>query len=190
MFKIGKRYYCKNGRHSYENGFSLVELIIVIAIIGIAAAIAIPGFINWLPNYRLKAAVQDIYSNIQLAKLTAVQRNRNCVIVFNQTVAGTGFDYVVFVDTDGNVEFNAGEPVVAQQLLTAYPGVTFDATQGGGDGLTFVDNDDGNAAISFRPNAIPTDNNGGVANGSVFLQNTNGRTNSVVVNVAGSVSVN
>lgn len=177
-------------RISKSNGFSLVELVVVIFIIGVAATIAIPNFISWLPNYRLKAAIQDLYSNFQLAKLTAVQRNRNCTIVFNQTVAGTTFDYVVFVDTNGDVEFNAGEPIIVQQLLSAYPDVSFDLTKGGGDGLTFVANDDGSPAITFRPNAIPTDNNGGVGNGSVFLTNTNGRENSVVVNISGSVSTN
>lgn len=179
----------KQWKASCPRGFSLVELVTIIAIIGIAAAIAIPNFISWLPNYRLKSATQDLFSNFQLAKMTAIQRNRNCTVVFNQTVAGTAFDYVVFIDINGNVEFDAGEPVITRQLLTAYPGVDFDTTQGGGDGLTFLDNDDGNAAITFRPNAVPTDNNGGVANGSAFFTNTNGRVNSVVVNIAGSISV-
>lgn len=177
-------------------GFSLVELMVVIAIIAIVAGIAIPTYLRWLPNYRLKAATQDMYSNFQRAKLTAVQRNLNCAVSFGETVGGTAFDYAIYVDADGNCEYDAGEDVIVTQNLAQYYNVRFDPTTipGGADGLSFVDNDNGNPTISFRPNGIPTGNGGGFATGTVFfdnsVNNTNVRRTNIVVNVAGSVSVN
>lgn len=64
-------------------GFTLIEVLIVIAIIGIASAFAIPTFLNVLPNWRAKAAATDLFSNLQLAKLTAIRKGTNCVVTFS-----------------------------------------------------------------------------------------------------------
>ena len=66
-----------------ESGFTLMEMMAVVAIIGILVAVAIPGFSAWLPNYKLKGAVQDLYSNMQNAKMGAVKANGECKIEFN-----------------------------------------------------------------------------------------------------------
>ena len=66
-----------------ESGFTIIELMVVIAIIGIMATIAIPAFSTWLPNYRLKSAARDLYSNMQKAKIGAIKSNSNWAVVFD-----------------------------------------------------------------------------------------------------------
>ena len=74
----------------------MVELVIVIAIIAILAAIAVPNLLRWLPNYRLRSAINDLYTNFQKAKLESIKRNTNVVLAFDPT---NGIDsYQVFVD--------------------------------------------------------------------------------------------
>ena len=63
----------------------MIELLVVIVIMAVMAAIAIPAFVVWLPNYRLKSAARDLYSNLQLAKLGAVKQNNSWAIAFDQT---------------------------------------------------------------------------------------------------------
>jgi len=58
-------------------GFTVVELLVAVAIIALASAMAVPNFINWLPDYRLRSAAGDLFSNFQKAKLTAIKRNMN-----------------------------------------------------------------------------------------------------------------
>jgi prepilin-type N-terminal cleavage/methylation domain-containing protein len=66
-----------------ESGFTMIELLMTMIILAALAAVAIPGFSSWLPNYRLKSAVRDLYSSMQLAKLEAIKQNQNCSVTFS-----------------------------------------------------------------------------------------------------------
>jgi Tfp pilus assembly protein FimT len=65
------------------NGFSLVDLVATVSVLGIIVTIAIPGFSTWLPDQRLKTAARDLYSNMQLAKMGAIKSNAQWAIVFD-----------------------------------------------------------------------------------------------------------
>ena len=171
-----------------NKGFSLIELMVVIALIAILAAVAIPSFMKWLPNMRLKATARDIFGAAMLAKGEAVKRNKRCALTFNQVISGTNMVYVVFEDTDKDCEYDVGESVL-RSVRSLPKQVSLDTSQGGGTGITFLNNDNGNPTIVFRPTSIPTDNNGGLANGSIFLQSSSGRQVSVVVSRSGNISI-
>jgi prepilin-type N-terminal cleavage/methylation domain-containing protein len=79
-------------------GFTLVEVMIVIAIIGIIAGIAVPGYLSWLPNYRLRSAVLDLEGNIQWTRLQAIKRNQTWAVLFDNA----NDIYYVCSDPGGN----------------------------------------------------------------------------------------
>jgi len=60
----------KNFKHKTKRhtGFTLIELIVVMALIAIMAAIAVPNFLDWLPNMRLKIVIFDVTSPNPLAR--------------------------------------------------------------------------------------------------------------------------
>jgi prepilin-type N-terminal cleavage/methylation domain-containing protein len=66
-----------------KNGFTLIEMIITIAVIAILAGIATPYFLGQLERQGIKTAAMDINKMIQQTKGVAVKENRDCTITFN-----------------------------------------------------------------------------------------------------------
>ncbi len=58
-----------------ERGFTVVELLTVIAIMMVITAIATPSFYYWLPKYRLSAGARQIAADLQLARMKAISQN-------------------------------------------------------------------------------------------------------------------
>lgn len=59
----------------YDRGFSIVELMIAVVILGIIAGIGLPSFVGAIQNSRLNAAADDVVDALRYARSEAVQRN-------------------------------------------------------------------------------------------------------------------
>jgi len=180
------------GMPGKANAFTLLEVLMLMLIMVIVAAFAIPAFSTWLPDQRLKAASRDLFSNLQFAKMTAAKKGSNGAICFNQPIASKTYDFVVFVDVDEDLEYDPGEEVVTQRRWAdedQYMDVALDPSEGGGNGLTFSQNDEGRPAIAFRPSGVPISNSGGLGMGTAYLKNSKGRKIKVVVSSAGNIRI-
>ena len=67
-------------RSQRQTGFSLVEVVIVIAIIGILAGMAVPSFLEFTRNQRIRAAASDMHVSLMRARSEALKRNLSVTI--------------------------------------------------------------------------------------------------------------
>jgi len=145
----------------------MAEVMVVIGIIGIVSAIAIPNFIGWLPKQRLSSATNDVLGVIQSARLRAIKDNASVAIVFNP-----GADsYSVFLDNGAGANANNGvqdgdESTIGGGGMPA--GVLLDSTSFGG-------------TLRFDTRGFPVG-----AGGDVNLSNNRGATKTITINVTGS----
>lgn len=93
-------------RYRIDNkGFTLAELMVVVAIAGVMATIAIPSYISYLPHLRLNAATRDLISDLRLARQLAVSKNATYTVDFvsskrYQITGGTTVKAVDLVNVD------------------------------------------------------------------------------------------
>ena len=66
-------------------GFSLIEIMASIAVIGIATSTAVPLFGDYLENTRLRAAAERVYSDMQLARSEAIKTNSDLHMSVNSS---------------------------------------------------------------------------------------------------------
>jgi type IV fimbrial biogenesis protein FimT len=59
-----------------HNGFSLVELMVTLAVLGVLTTLAMPGFRLWMQNTQIRTAADAVLNGIQLARTEAIRRNK------------------------------------------------------------------------------------------------------------------
>jgi prepilin-type N-terminal cleavage/methylation domain-containing protein len=65
-----------------ERGFSLVEMLIVVGIVAVMAAVALPNIGQYIRNYRIRGAAQVIAGELQAARSRAIMSNTNLGVSF------------------------------------------------------------------------------------------------------------
>lgn len=98
LFRQQTRDYCDPGIPIIKpsgKGFTLIELMIAVAIVGILAAIAMPSFTYTIQNNRVKTAATDMHLSLLLARSEAIKRNDDVVLA-----TATGGWQITYLDTD------------------------------------------------------------------------------------------
>jgi type IV fimbrial biogenesis protein FimT len=78
-------------------GFTLAELMVVIAIIAVVSAIAMPNMLTWRQKHRVGSAARDILNALEIARSEAVRDDQQVTVTFD-----FGGDSFTVVDEDGD----------------------------------------------------------------------------------------
>jgi prepilin-type N-terminal cleavage/methylation domain-containing protein len=66
-----------------NDAFTLLELLVVVSIVGIMAAIGIPSLLSMYQRQQLNNAVGMVVAALQESQQRAIERNRSCVVTFD-----------------------------------------------------------------------------------------------------------
>ena len=104
---------------SYATGFTLIELMVAIALLAILLGLAVPDLRSYLINNRLTAQINDLVADISLARSEAATRGARVTICTSadlETCTGEGDAWqsgrIVFVDTNSNGTRDATEQIL------------------------------------------------------------------------------
>jgi prepilin-type N-terminal cleavage/methylation domain-containing protein len=75
-------------------GFSLIEMLVVIGILAITAIVTIPNVIAWRNGMQLRAAVNELRSDLESAKTRAVKENATVTVAFDPTAGQYRMTYL------------------------------------------------------------------------------------------------
>lgn len=106
-----------------SGGFTFVELLIAIVILGILAGLGAPRLSAMIPKRRLNGAAQKIAWDLQAARMSAIKQKYNISVTFVSDV-----DYKIWHDRDRDNVEDSGE-VTVKSIRDAYRGVSIASTQ-------------------------------------------------------------
>ncbi len=139
--KLGK----PETKTKHAAGFTLAELIIVIAILAICSAIALPDVATFSSGYRLKVAAREVATDLQFARLLAVKENTSFQVVFGPN------SYQVIRLSDGNVAKTRNFGPDYPDLNLSNVSITFDPRGLSNGNTVTVANPKGTKNISVAP---------------------------------------
>lgn len=119
-------------KYVFCKGLTLIELVTVMAVIGIVSAIALPNFFAWREHAKLAGACRALMSDLSMARIKAVNTGFDAVVVLS------GSSYEVLVDRDGSETPDSGVELLKSK---SYPeGIFMKETTFSGSNAVFNPN--------------------------------------------------
>ena len=98
-------------------GFTIVELMVVVAIAGLVMAFAIPAMGNFIKNERLVTQINTLVGHLAYARSEAVTRRQQVILcASSNSTSCLGADWaagwILFIDADNSSTFTANEVIL------------------------------------------------------------------------------
>ena len=108
-----------------QTGFTLIELMVAVAIMGILLAVAVPSFESMVNTNKLVGAANEMVASIQTARMESLRRNRRAIVCLSATPdsaspscsSANPTGWITFLDVDANGSFNGNDVLLRSSLL-------------------------------------------------------------------------
>ena len=144
-----------------QAGFTLIEIIVAFAVLGIVASIAVPGLLSQMPKWRLNGAARQVMGDLMAARMKAVKLNHRVKVFFvnrhQYRICDDAYEDDTVTDLEGDVE--------NRDIHNRYPDVAI-----------------------IRAKDPVFSSRGTAANRTITLQNSSGSKN-IIVNITGRVRI-
>lgn len=145
-----------------DSGFTMIELMVVTAIVAILAVVAFGSLQSQLPRARTNSAARQLKADLQKAKLEAIKRNTPCLVQFTVAAGNNSGSCNTCIDSNGdNVCTAANDTMIT----------TLDLNDFDGAAVTNADFS-GNLVFVFNPRGIPEQTNGAMCSGTAVIDCT------------------
>ncbi len=146
-------------------GFSILELVLILSILGLFLVISVPNFTDWLHTYRLKTAAYTLANHLRQARLSAVYE-------------GVSYQLQIKDKNQGNFYQIVQDPGGVNRILDSIGQIVLDAEYK----EIFIVSTPSSGKITFTPK-------GGASTGTIILQNSKGEQRKIIVNNTGRVKI-
>ena len=164
-------------RHALR-GFTLIEAMIVLAVVALLLALAVPSFREFVIRNRLDGASQEFLTSLQLARSEATRRGAQVTLRLAGAAGSKdwGSGWTMFVDADSDGVLDPAEEVIRQGMALQAP-------------LSLVGSSNFDTWLAFdRDGRLAGD--GGyfvLCEGGVLTESGGSRSRALLVNAAGRV---
>lgn len=164
-----------------QRGLGLVELLSVLAIVGILLGLVAPSYARFQQHAGLRGATDAIYSDLMLARSIAIKRSTKVYVGF---LPGTNWCYSLTTDPSCSCDVECATPdaVIKTTRSDGFPGISIAASNGAG--VAFAGSQCGSVECTRFEGVRGT---AAGANGSVALSAPDGSRAKVIVSNLGRV---